>query len=78
MFKGSLTQDFWFQFFFHESMPPGALSIPLGSFWLFLKICRDNREWIIICGVNDTGDKLFGGANDTPDKFITGINDTGD
>jgi hypothetical protein len=26
-------------------------------------------------GVNDTGDKLFGGANDTADKFNTGVNE---
>jgi hypothetical protein len=26
-------------------------------------------------GVNDAGDKLFGGANDTADKFNTGVNE---
>jgi len=41
----------------HESVSPGPLSIPLGSFWLFSKIRRDNREWMFISGVNDTGDK---------------------
>jgi hypothetical protein len=26
-------------------------------------------------GVNDIGDKLFGGANDTAGKFNTGVNE---
>ncbi len=64
--------------FFHESVSPGALSNPLGSFWIFSEIRRDNREWMIISGVNDTDDKLFGGVNDTGDKFFGGVNDTGD
>jgi hypothetical protein len=34
-FTGRLTRDF--QLFFKESVSPGALSIPLGSFQLFLK-----------------------------------------
>jgi hypothetical protein len=42
--KGSLTRDFRSQFFFHESVSPGPLSNPLGSFRLFSKIRRDNRE----------------------------------
>jgi hypothetical protein len=33
---------------------------------------------MFISGVNDNGDKLFGGANYTANKFITGVNDTGD
>ncbi len=78
--KGSLIRDFFFrlQFFFHESVSPWPLSIPLGSFLLFSKIRRDNREWMLISGINDTGDKLFGGVNDTADKFIGGVIDTGD
>jgi hypothetical protein len=32
---------------------------------------------MFIIGVNDTGDKLFGGANDTADKFISSVNDIG-
>ncbi len=59
-------------------MSPGPLSIPLESFRLFSKIRRDNREWMFISGVNDTGDKLFGGVNDTTDKFIGSVVDTGD
>ncbi len=42
------------------------MSIPLGSFGLFSKICRR------------TNDKLYGGVNDTADKFIGGVVDTGD
>ncbi len=76
--KGSLTRDFRSQFFFHESVSLGPLSIPLGPFQIFSKIRRDNREWMFISGVNDTGDKLFGGVNDTGDKFFGGVNDTSD
>ncbi len=76
--KGSLTRDFRLQFFFLIQCIPGPLSIPLGSFLLFLKIRRDNREWMFISGVNDTGDKLFGGVNNTADKFIGGVVDTSD
>ncbi len=53
--------------FFHESVSPGPLSNPLGSFRLFSKIRRDIREWMFISGVNDTGGKFFGGVNDTGD-----------
>ncbi len=63
--------------FFHE-VYPGPLSIPLGSFRLFSKSRRDNREWMFISGVNDTGDKLFSGVNDTAHKFIGCVIDTGD
>ncbi len=69
-----ILKGVWHEIFdfsiFHESV---SLSIPLGSFQLFSKICRDNREWMFISGVNDTGDKLFGGVNDTADKFIGGV-----
>jgi hypothetical protein len=33
---------------------------------------------MFISGVNDTGDKLFGGATNIAGKFITGVTDTGD
>ncbi len=72
--KGSLTRDFQLQFFSWISVP-GPLSIPLGSFRHFLKICG---EWKFISGVNDNGDKLFDGVNNTADKFIGGVVDTGD
>ncbi len=64
--------------FFHESVSPGPLSNPLGSFQFFSQIRRDNREWMFISGVNDTGDKLFSGVNNTGEKFIAGVVDTGD
>ncbi len=59
-------------------MSPRPPNIPLGPFWIFLKIRRDIREWIFIAGIVDTGDKLFNGVNDTGEKFITGVNDTRD
>jgi hypothetical protein len=31
--------------------------MPLGLFRFFSKIRRDNREWMLFSGVNDTGDK---------------------
>jgi hypothetical protein len=40
--------------FFHESVFPGPLSIPLGPFQLFSKIRGENREWMFISGVNMT------------------------
>ncbi len=63
--------------FFHESVSPRPLSIPLEPFWIFSKIRRDIRELMFITGVNDTGDKLFSGVNDTGKKFIAGVVDTG-
>jgi hypothetical protein len=33
---------------------------------------------MFISGVNDTGDKLFGGVNNITDKFIGSVVDTGD
>jgi hypothetical protein len=36
--------------------------MPLGSFRFFSKIRRDNREWMLLSGVNNTGDYLFGGV----------------
>ncbi len=64
--KGFWHEIFDFRFF-HESVSPRPPSIPLGPFWIFLKIRGDIREWIFIVGVNDTGDKLFSGVNDTGD-----------
>ncbi len=65
--KGSLTQDFWLQVFFHKSVSPGPLSIPLGPFKIFLKIRGDIRELLFITGVNDTGEKFISGVIDTSD-----------
>jgi hypothetical protein len=33
---------------------------------------------MFISGVNDTGDKMFGGVNGNADKFIVVVVDTGD
>jgi hypothetical protein len=46
--------DFWF---FHESVSPKPLSIPLGSFRIFSKIRGDIRSSRFATGVNDTGGK---------------------
>jgi len=43
--------------FFHKSVSPGPLSIPLGPFQIFSKIRGDIREWMFISVVNDTGEK---------------------
>ncbi len=43
--------------FFHESVSPKPLSIPLGSFQIFAKIRRDIRSSRFATGVNDTGRK---------------------
>ncbi len=64
--------------FFHESVSPRPPSIPLGPFWIFLKIRWDIREWMFIAGVNDTGGKMFSGVNDTGEKLFGGVNDTGE
>jgi hypothetical protein len=50
--KGSLTRDF-----FHKSVSPAPLSIPLGPFQIFSKIRGDICEWMFISGVNDTSEK---------------------
>ncbi len=42
--KGSLTRDFQYQIFFHKSVSPRPLSIPLGPFRIFSKIRGDIRE----------------------------------
>ncbi len=55
--KGSLTRDFRLQVFFHKSVSPGPLSIPLGSFRIFSKIRGVIPEGMLISSVNDTGEK---------------------
>ncbi len=59
--------------FFHESVSPGPLSIPLGPFWFFSKIRGDISESIFITGRNDTRNNLFSGVNDTGDKTVLPI-----
>ncbi len=51
-------------------MATKPLSIPLGMFWIFMKIRGDIREWMFITVVNNTGDKLFSGVNNTGEKLI--------
>jgi hypothetical protein len=42
---------------FRKSVSPWPLSMPLESFRFFSKIREDNREWMLLSSVNDTGDK---------------------
>ncbi len=75
--KGVWHEIFDFSFLSWISVPQAPeYSIRIIS--TFSKMRQDNREWMFITGVNDTGDKLFGGVNDTADKFIGGVVDTGD
>ncbi len=55
--KGRLARDFLVQVFFHESVSLGSLSIPLGPLRIFTQICRDIHNFVLIAGVNDTGDE---------------------
>ena len=75
MYSSILLKGVWHKIFdlifFHESMSPGTMSNPLGSF-------QHIRQWMFVSGVNDTGGKLFSGVNDTGDKFVGGVSDTGD
>ncbi len=65
--------------FFHESVYPGPLSIPLGSFQLFSKIRRDKirKNFIFRCNVHST--RLFTMKKNYTWKFfsfIAGVVDT--
>ncbi len=65
--------------FFHESVSPRLLSIPLGLFLTFSKICGDIHGWMFTpvsmklaiscspCGVTETSDKFIAGVNNTGD-----------
>ncbi len=64
--KGVWHEIFDFSFFSLISVP-WPLSIPLGSFSLFLKIHGDNHEWMFISSVNDIADKFIDGVVDTSD-----------
>jgi hypothetical protein len=55
--KGTWSRDFSTSGFFHESVSPKRLSIPLGSFRIFSKIRGDIRSSRFATGVNDTGGK---------------------
>ncbi len=70
--KGTVSRDSLLLFFFHESVSPKPLIIPLGPFQIFSKIRGDIRSYEIIfnhffwtplgsrvaAGVVDTGGKL--------------------
>ncbi len=55
-----MTREFDFRFF-HESVSPGPLNIPLGQFRFLSKIRGDINELMFTTGVNDTDDNLFHG-----------------
>jgi hypothetical protein len=63
--------------FFHESVSPKPLSIPLGPFRIFSKIRGIIRSSRLTSGINDTGGKFATGVNDAGGKIAAGINDTG-
>ncbi len=68
--KGQCHEIFDFSFF-HESVSPKLLSIPLGQFRIFSKIRGDIRSrcrwyrWQIFRGIVDTGGKFATGVNNT-------------
>jgi hypothetical protein len=55
--KGQCHEIFDFCFFFHESVSPKPLSIPLGPFQIVLIICGDIHSSRCTTGVVDTGGK---------------------
>jgi hypothetical protein len=55
--KGQCHEIFCF-WFFHESVSPKTLSIPLGPFRIFSKIRGDIRSSRLTTGINDTGGKF--------------------
>ncbi len=55
--RDSVTR-FFASGFFHESVSPKPLSIPLGSFRIFSKIRGDIRSSRLTTGINDTGGKF--------------------
>jgi hypothetical protein len=56
--KGTVSRDFCFWFFFHESVSPQPQSIPLRPFKIFSKIPGDIRESRCTTGINDTKSNL--------------------
>jgi hypothetical protein len=74
--KGTVSRDFLLLVFFHESVSPKPLSIPLGPFRIFPKIRGYIRSSRLTTGINDTGGKFATSINDTGGKFAAGINDT--
>jgi hypothetical protein len=70
-FKGTVSQDFLLQVFFHESSFPKPLRIKLGPFQFFSKISRDIRKSRYTTSINDTVNFPTGAAGvvDTGGKF---------
>jgi hypothetical protein len=60
-----VSRDFLLLVFFHESVSPQPLSIPLGRFRIFSKICGDIRSSRLTNGINDTGGVDTGGKVST-------------
>ncbi len=56
--KGSLTLDFQLQFFFLKSVSLMPLSNLLESFQICTEIGVDVHNYMVITGVNDSGDKV--------------------
>ncbi len=57
LFKATGPRDFRLMVFFHESVSPKHLSIPLRPFQIFLKIRGDILSSRCTTGVVDTGGK---------------------
>ncbi len=77
--KVTLSRDFRLLGFFVNQfqLSPKPLSIPIGPFWIFSKICGDIRSSRCTTGVADTGGKWKNLQSvDTGGKFATGIVDT--
>jgi hypothetical protein len=63
--KGTVSRDFLLLVFFHESVSPKPLIIPLGPFGFFSKIRGDIRSSTFATGVIDTGGKWKNLQSDT-------------
>ncbi len=61
--RDSVTRSFA-SGFFHESVSPKPMSIPLGPFRIFSKIRGDIRSSRLTTGINDTGGKFATGVVD--------------
>jgi hypothetical protein len=61
--KGTVPRDFRLLFFFHESVSPKPLSIPIEPFRIFSKIRGDIRSSRCTTGVADTGGKWQKSSN---------------
>ncbi len=62
-FKGTVPRDFRLRVFFHESVSPKPLSIPIEPFRIFSKIRGDIRSSRYTTGVADTGGKWQKSSN---------------